>query len=745
MPFIYQRESFERELDSHYETYPVDLDRLHRRMSAISAEHPEWSSFRRKALIYQTAAESCEVKVFRHCPLYFELISGRVRHRWGFDGLGAWLKQEPEGQTFFEQCKAWKDPWSFVSFNGQDVDLDHHTIGYDNVLQQGLEGILHRAKERLTDADDTEKREFLQAAVIGLESLIAISQKFALEAERMLAEEADPSIAENLQRVAQTARRVPARRPETFYEALNTILFVREILCSIEGIGVSTYGHLDRMLGPYYQADLQVGRITRQEAKDLLKAFLSMTDVKFAERREHRETSTTVFIGGCDAEGNAVCNDVTRMIVEVYDELALVNPKFQARISASHPKEYFQLLSGFLSRGHNVMAVYNDDIVVPANVRSGKAQADARLYVGGGCQENILQNCEISSRATLFFNALAVLEMGLHRQRWADFLEAERLALADLCEAENFESFYRAYLENLKTVVERLIDRRNRFESEGPSFNPCPLLSSTLDDCIADGRDMTAGGCRYSTGSVDMIGIGTLVDSLWAVREMVYRRGEITLEELRRALAEDFAGAEHLAARLRRELEKFGRSRDPEFRQFTARVFADVARATSGKPNTRGGRYVASLFAHRGNVGHGQKSLATPDGRRQGRILSKGMGPSNEALGSKAAIGDILDALEPLDMTDYPVVAILDMKLPSAEAKKSAMLVESILHRFLAVGGSVLQINVVDPKILMEAREQPELHPDLVVRVSGYSAYFSNLPQHVRDEIIERTLLEAGA
>jgi formate C-acetyltransferase len=276
-------------------------------------------------------------------------------------------------------------------------------------------------------------------------------------------------------------------------------------------------------------------------------------------------------------------------------------------------------------------------------------------------------------------------------------------------------------------------------------MNPCPLLSSTLDDCIANASDMTGGGCRYSTGSVDLVGIGTLVDSLWAVREMVYRKQELTMDELVDALERDFAGCEDLARRLRELPGKFGRSRDPEFLEFTAKVFADAAEATSGQSNSRGGKYVASLFAHRSNVSHGRRSQATPDGRRAGQIYSKGMGPSNEALGERANIGDILDAIEPVNMTDYPVVAILDMKLPSADRKKSAMLVGSVLHRFLKVGGSVLQMNVVDPKVLLEARDNPELHPDLVVRVSGFSAYFSNLPTEVRDEIIQRTLLEAGA
>lgn len=744
MRFSQEREAFERELDAFYATYPSNIRDLNNLMTEESGRHPDWSSYRRKTLIYDTAAEHCPVHLFRHSPFYFELEAGRERTRWGFSGVGAWLKNTPFGKEYEQNGNAWKKRWdAFVRFNGRtDTDLDHHCAGYDNVLRLGLNGLIAQAEARLNRTTEEKERSFLESAIIGLRALIKIANRFADEADRLLETESEPEQRRRLERIADSARHAPAEPPRTFFEALNTLMFMREILGSVEGIGVSTFGQVDRMLGPYFTADLAAGRIDRDEAKDLIGAFLAYTDVKFESRRCYHETSTTVFIGGCDTDGTPVFNDVTRMIVESYKELGLINPKFQARISPAHPEAYFDLISDYIAAGTNVMAVYNDPVIIDANIATGKRPEDARLYAGGGCQENILQNTEISSRATMFFNLLAVLEMGMFPERWKEFAEAEGLNLVSQAACSTFEEFYQAFLNNLRRVCDKLTANRNRYEAEGYRYNPCPLLSSTISDCIEKARDMTEGGCRYSTGSIDMAGIGTLVDSLYAVREVVYERGEVPLRQLLDMVAHDFEGEEAFRQYLLNRVSKFGRD-DAAVRAFATNVFADVAASSSGQANSRGGRYAASLFAHRSSVKLGECTGATPDGRKAGAYLSQSMGPSLEALGRNAEISSVLASLEQLKMTDYPVVAVLDLKLPEFGSLDGAPIIKSVIRRFLASGGSVLQLNVVDTATLREAKAHPERHPDLAVRVSGYSAYFTTLSPEVQDEIINRTEIHA--
>jgi len=742
MRFAQERPLFEEEMDAFYSTYPADVSSLFREMDEISSRHPEWGPCRRKALIYKTAAARCDVHVFRHFPFSYEIVGGRDRHRWGFGGIGSWLLRQPRQHELAEPATAWVNECRDhgLSYGAPVLDLDHHCVGYDNVLRLGLNGIIAKAEARLRRTTDERQRDFLEAAVIGSRSLISIAAKFASKAEEMAAVESDPDVRERLTRIADTAPRVPAEPPRTFFEALNTILFMREASASLEGLGVSILGHLDRMLGPYLDEDLAAGRITMDEATNLVQAFLAMTDAKFSIRREPRETSTTIVIGGCDRDGRSVFNDVTRTIIGTYSDLRIVNPKLNARISPNHPLEYFRLLAELTAAGANVLAIFNDDVIIEANVRMGKAAEDCRLYVGGGCQENMLQNTEINSRASIYLNLAHVFLMGLFPEQWAWFTERENVEILPYAGATTFEELQRRFLANLEAVANNHIDARNSTEKEGWWWNPCPLHSATIDDCIENASDMMDRGTRYAGASVSLIGVGTLVDSLYAVKHLVFDEQRVTLDQLRGMLVSDFEGEEALRQYLLRRVPKYGRDTDA-MGPFSTGVFADLARVTSGRANTRGGRYEASLFVYRAFIAMGHQTGATPDGRRAREPLSPGMSPSPLALGDGTSVGCILDAVDQVDLSAYPVVAVLDMKLPWSHAGLRPEVIVPVIRRFLDVGGSVLQFNVVDPSVLREARAHPERHPDLVVRVSGYSARFTTLPDAIQDEIIARTAL----
>ena len=739
MHFAQERPLFEQELDAFYATYPVDISLLFDEMDRIIAHHPEWGPCRRKALIYETAAARCDVHIFRHCPFFYEIVGGRERWQWGFGGIGSWLLKQPEQVALAAPQRAWDRQRKERGFshNYPVLDTDHHCVGYDNVLRWGLSGIADRIEARLRGSTDELQRDFLEAALTGCRCLVAIADRFANEALAMAKDETESHVRQRLMEMAATAKQVPAFPPRTFHEALCSVLFVREATASIEGIGESILGHLDRMLGPYLDADLVSGRITLDRATDLMQAYLAITDVKFNFRCDPRDTSTTVIIGGCDRNGEPVFNEVTRIIVEAYRDLRIVNPKLNARLSLRHPSEYFGLLADLISAGTNVVALFNDDVIIEANVRAGKAREDARLYVGGGCQENMLQNTEINSRASIYLNLAQVFLIGFFPDEWVWFTEREEIEVERYAGAQDPGEFRRRFLANLQAITNAHIDARNATEREGWWWNPCPLHSATIDDCIDNGRDMMAGGTRYAGASVSLIGVGTLVDSLYAIEKVVFDERRITLAQMSDLLATDFAGDEVLRQYLLHRVPKYGRDNEA-MGPFTAEVFADLARVTSGRPNTRSGRYEASLFVYRGFTGMGKKTGATPDGRRAGELLSPGMSPSQLAVGEDTTIGTLLDAVDPIDLTDYPVVAVLDMKLPWSHAGLRPDLIVPILHRFLEAGGSVLQLNVVDPEILLQARAHPELHPDLVVRVSGYSARFTTLPDSVQEEIIAR-------
>ena len=743
MGFREERAAFEHEFEAYYSALPNDVAHLQSRLDLESASHPEWTPYRLKALLYETIARECPVKVFRHFPFFYEIGVGKPRTDLGAGGVGAWLKEQPFGRALAAVGNSFWRPYSEsgLSHGWAVLDDNHHSLGYDNVFRAGLSGLVAEAKDRLARRCSAEEQAFLEAMIAGLSAQMYLGTRFADEARRMLLIETDPRIKARLSRIADAADRVPALPPTTFFEALATILFMRETTQALEGNGISVYGHLDRILFPFYERDLADGRLTPDEARDLLAFFLARCDAAFGMRdaRNHVGTNTTVVIGGCDADGVPVFNEITRMVLDVYREYALVDPKLNARVSSKHPREYFRLLAEFSSSGNNVLSVFNDDVIIPANAKMGKALPDCRLYVGGGCQENVLENTEINSRATMYMSLPGVLLMGFFPERWEELAKRDGFAVASFETARTFEEFYAVFLRNLRAVIGAHVAARNRTEAEGARYNPCPLHSATISDCIERARDMMAGGARYSFGSVSLAGIGTLIDSLYAVKVVVFDQERVSVTRFREILAADFEGEEAFRQYIVNRIPKFGHG-DPKVREFSARVFADVARAGSGYLNTRGGTYEASLFSFRSFVDFGRRAGATPDGRHAGEHLSPGMSPSQLALGRECSVTQVLRALEPVDMTDYPVVAVLDVKMPLSPEQADPSVLESVVRCFLDYGGSVLQINVVDPSALVDAREHPERHPDLVVRVSGYSAYFRTLSPDIQQEVVARAL-----
>ena len=748
MRFQDEKLDFNIELEAYFGAPVLDIGGWERELLAVREQHPEWSPYRCKIAGYELISARCPVKIFRHLPFFFEINTGRPRTDLGSAGLGTWFKHTPAGRAIADSGDAW---WQTCNQTGLSLgwhvlDDNHHTVGYEHVLQFGLAGLIRQAEARRATTTTDRQRDFLDAAIAGNRALIHIAGRMADEATRLANGETDPFVRQRLTRIAAAARRVPAEPATTFYEALCAIIFMFYGIPAIEGNGVSVFGHVDRLLGPYYVRDLAERRITPEEAHDLIGAFLAISDQRFGKRQAegwHVGTNGTVTVGGCDATGQPVFNDMTRMLVANHRDLRLIDPKLNARISARHPREYFDLLAGYIAAGGNALAIFNDDVVIEANVKAGKAREDCRLYVGGGCQENVLETCEVNSRASIYLNLAQVFLAGFFPERIAEFSARNGFTAARFEDCRSFEDLYTTFLQNLKGINDKHIDQRNRTEGAWLNFNPCPLHSTTLADCIAKAQDMMEGGCRYSQGSVALTGIGTLIDSLYAVKDAVYDRKLVSLVRLRQMLADNFAGDESFRALLANRIPKFGYG-DEAIRAFSARVFADVARVTSGRSNTRGGRYEASLFSFRTFSELKARTGATPDGRKAGELLSPGMGPSLIALGKESSIGQMLAALEPLDLTLYPVVAVLDIKLPAARSGISPAVIVPVIRRFLDAGGSVLQPNCVDQAELVAAREHPEQHPDLVVRVSGYSAYFTTLMPDIQDEIVERTVAQGG-
>jgi formate C-acetyltransferase len=679
--------------------------------------------------------------LFPHFPFFWEVAVGRNRCDWGLSSpLSTYLKESSAGiwiEPYQQEIKKYIDAGLFLGRS--PVGYDHHCPGYDLIFAKGLLGLIAAAGERLDSAETWVERDFLEAVIRSNKALISLANRFACEAENLLAGNQDEEGRINLRRIAAAARRVPANPPETFYEAAAVLLFIRETYGSLESFGQSTFGQIDRLLYPYYEKDLQAGRITREEALGLIHALLAFTDAKFGINDGFfRETSTTVVIGGCDRQGKVVFNEVTRMVVEACIENRYIGTKIIARISSRHPDEYFSLLAEFTASCANVLVMPNDDTLIPANRRWNKAIEDARLYVGGGCHEMVLANTEVNTRADSWINL-----PGLFLRTMAPVPDATYAGAPDMREfisasdSRDFESFYAACMDNAQRFHNIITAIKENYERQWNHFDAAPLYSASIADCVGNARDVTAGGARYNSVSLSMVGAATFIDSLYTVKRIVYDENRVSLGELWKILSENWQGDEILRLYILNRLPKYGTG-NAELDGFADRVLRDLSKK-AGQPNGRGGIVTPAFYPHDAFIGFGLKTMATPDGRRQGDYLSRGIAPSEFA--GVPSVTDSIRSLNNLDLTLFPESMAAEITLPvSVSSRHGIASLSGLIKTFAQSGGSTLQINVLDRETLIRAREEPEKYPNLVVRICGYSMTFNSMSDQQKNEVIGRTV-----
>lgn len=720
------------ELDAYYTLAERDRAETAARFAAEASAcgAAAFGPLKKKIFVYDYAAEHCEVAVFRSFPFYFEVNAARPRTVW-YGGIGLYG---------FDTCGVDFSPlWEFgarhqtlLRFN-HFTDFDHRVPGYDRLLRAGLRGIYESAGELNQNETDAGRKAFRETVMRGCLALKRIAGRMAGRAQALAAEESDGACRENLLRIAVTAARVPWEPPQTFYEALNTIFFFRETVGSLEGVGLSSFGQLDRMLGPYYERDLAEGRMTAAEAYDLLAFFLDYTDVRFLRGDQAGlETSTTVMIGGQDETGRPVFNAVTEMILRAYRENGLVNPKLNARVCAASPRTYLLSLARAVGGGGNYLAVENDEANIRILMNSGVSEEDARLYVGCGCQEIVAQGTQSHARAYAYVNLVQI------------FLDTLYGSAAQ-CKGEGgMERLYAAFLENVTALLRACRDTFAPYDERQFEINPEPLLSATTDDCLQSGLDVTQGGARYCHKTFSLAGFGTLCDCFLSLRRFVYEEKKLSLSELCELCAGDFAAGRAIQAQLRGSRFRYGGD-DAEAASFAERLAGALAGTASGMTAcVRAGkpvRYGTSLFLYDFFRTFGATTDATPDGRGRGEPFSRGFGPSDLSDAPLTAAARAAAAVKADRFTD---TAVFDAVLPATERGLPDEALADLIAACARLRIPVVQLSAANRALLEEEYERPGTHRGLTVRVCGYSAPFGLLSREKQQELIGRRQRKTG-
>jgi pyruvate formate-lyase/glycerol dehydratase family glycyl radical enzyme len=630
-------------------------------------------------------------------------------------------------------------------------DVQGHLIpGHKRVLELGFEGIAEwaaRASRGLTEdmEDYGERKDFYESVRVVAAAVIDYSNRYADLAEE-LARDAGHERGRELLQIAVRCRRVPAQPPRTFLEAVQAVWMTQVAMSISYGMAeILSLGRVDQYLFPYYRADLEAGRITREHALEAIEdlyvklgTFLIMLiELGKDTASEMGVGSNTLTIGGLDCEGNDATNEISHLFLEAHENLRALANNLCVRISSQTPREFLVKAceSYRFTSGH---AFFNDDLIVDELVRDGYTLEDARDYSIVGCVEPTSTGNTFGCTAGNDISLAGVLEMAMNEGRM--LVSGGRVG-APTRDARGFKTFdevKEAFREQLTFNIDRLVRAVEAKDRAHAEAFPSPLVSCTLEGCLESGRDMTRGGAKYNYGSITGRGLGTVVDSLAAIRWAVFERRMLTMEELVRHLRDNFRDAEPLRRELTTRAPKYGND-DPEaddIARWVTELFCEEVRKHACG---RGGFYRPGMFSYGVHVSDGMYLGATPDGRRAGEPISNGVSPANGTefegptavlRSAAAAAGAPLSDGTALNMRLSPALIATEEK-----AEKVAALIEA----YFAMGGRHVQFNVVDSATLIDAREHPERYPDLVVRVSGYCAYFTDLGRSIQDDIIART------
>jgi len=630
----------------------------------------------------------------------------------------------------------------------EDTGLGHVLMNHEKVLKKGFRGIIDEIKAArssldLTVTENLTKDLFYEAAIICLEAGIAWANRYADTAMKQLETEKDEKRKRELQKIIEVCRHVPEYPARDFHEALQCIWFV-QLIAQLETDGASiTVGRLDQFAYPYLKKDLEQG-VSKAKLQELLDCFW----LKFAEMVKLYKLSTAkllagfpmgqnIIIGGIDENGIEAVNELSYMCLEAHRHCRLNEPNFSVRVSSVTSDKFMRVACENIKMGTGHPVVFNEEVGINALLAQGIPLKEARNYAPIGCVENSVT--EMWMRANGGYLSLGKLvELAIHGGQCQLTKKQVGPKTKPLKEMESFDELIDAYKKQAEFFVKHLIIENNVIDLVNSQLMPIPFVSALFDSCVESGKDVTAGGAKYNFTCPGLVGVANAGDSLAAVKKLVFEEKRISKDELQQVLSNNFEGAENIRQILINQAPKYGN--DICEVDLLARKAVDIIMDELDKyTNARGGRFVAGLTAITSNIEFGRLVGALPDGRKARTALAEGASPmmGNDRCGPTAS----MKSVSRLDHTRLMKGIIYNQKFSHSALDSNEKLSKFIqmLRGYFDLGGAQVQFNVVSKATLLDAQKHPEKYRDLVVRVAGYSAFFTELSKEVQDLIIQRT------
>lgn len=632
--------------------------------------------------------------------------------------------------------------------NSFDVQ-GHLILGLKNVLREGFLGIRARAGERRHQAEaegDDEGLAFLEAVEICCDAIRDLALRYAMKAEALAAATDDPSRRRELEQIAARCVRVPYHPPRDFREAVQA-LWLTQVggLVAYGMTGILAIGRFDQYLYPYYAADREAGRIEPDEARALMEELLlklssNLLLLPYVGKQTGNELgadSCSPTVGGVARDGTDGVNELSHVILDAFTNVKATGNSFTIRLANNTPDDFWRkALATF--RVTSGAALYCDEQCVEALKGCGVAEEDARDYGVIGCVEPTGDGDTFGCTSGNDISFSAALEMTLLDGYLRIMGRRIGPRTGDPRRFVRFEELMDAFKRQVVFQIDTVVRAVNLKDQAYYEAFPSPYVSATLRGCVDRARDMTQGGADYNFSSVSGRGLGTAVDSLAAIRHFIYETRALSMDRLCGLLETNFAGDDKTRARLAARGPKYG-SGDADADAIAKEVAEFFCHEVAARKTIRGGPFRPSFFSYGMHVIEGLFLGATPDGRRAGEPVSNSFSPSNGA--ERRGPTAMLSSVAQIDHRLISNGCALNVKfLPSLfEGDERLDKMVALVRGFFAQGGMELQPNVVSNETLLDAQLHPDRYRDLVVRVSGYSAYFTDLGKPLQDDIISRT------
>ncbi|MBR4864539.1 MAG: hypothetical protein IKU07_08180 [Oscillospiraceae bacterium] len=629
----------------------------------------------------------------------------KFRIRWEKALKAARLPREAE-----EVTKA----WSVYGTYHATSDYSHTSPNTRLLLQVGISGLRQRVIKAGEAEGLTEKqKEFYRACDIMLTAVSTVALRLAT------------AIAPYNQRSSLALTQIALGRPRNTYEALQLLVLYFFLHDYVFGTRIRTLGRLDVLLAPFYEQDI-AGGVAREEIGEMLKFFLH----KFWAAKVAYDLPFCLC--GMDEEGQEVTSEVTELILECYNSLNIYSPKIHIRVSPKTPAKVVMQVLSYIRGGNSSFVFVNDETAIRGLTRVGIAEKDARNYVPIGCYEPAVWGMELGCTGCGGINLAKAVEL--------TFTGGRDAATGDVCSIETpFPQTYEAFVKTVKAHIAHLTDRATNYvtsiEPYYGTVNPDPLLSAQYDACVEKGMDIYDGGAKYNNSSMSFYSLASLVDSLCAVKALVFEEKKVTLPQLKEILLANWEGQTQLRNLALQLPHKFGIN-DTQADALAKELSAYCAGLINNRPNGRGGVYKAALYTIDHCIKTGKNTMATPDGRLAGTPLSKNL-CAVTGMDKKGVTG-LINSAGKLDGSLFPNGSVLDIVLhPSAVAGEEGLAAfYGIVMTYLKMGGLAIHGNVFRPEELRKAQQDPESYKNLQVRVCGWNAYFVNLTKEEQDAFI---------